>query len=403
MGGGVVIGSVAAAPVWWKDPAVRGIGAAVFFWTFAYDVITPFLPLLAHQLHMSPRMVGYVASMNVAGAAALSLPVALFSDRLGRRGALGLAWTASGVGMLMLGLARHPIGLLTGAFLLGGAVAVIPTVSVIGWEHLEEGTRLKGLALIFLGGPLGLVAGSLAGGALSQSLGLKVTCLVAGLGALGLMTQIRRLIPAPMAPPLPPTRLLPNFNWRIWGLVAAALVIVCALNLPMPFILLNLHVLYRQDLWQSGVYSAVIGVGQVAWTLAFVFMPNRSGGEGLLSTLLLALCVCMAANAVFDLLFQVEHPLAWVVALGLRGSLYSLQYVGPTLLNHWVYHRSSSTLRLTLASMVFGVGSLLAPTFGGWLYQSRGPWSPFTVSAAVLAIAVAGVAAAWRLSPRTVG
>ncbi len=406
-----------------------------FLWSASYNLIAPFLPLLARELGATSVQMGLVGSIGMLGAATLVFPISVLSDRVGRRPALVLGWVASAAGMFIMWPARSWAGLLPGVFLSMAAVAALPTLNALALEELPAPRRARGFALLYAAAPLGTLLGSAVSGFLGTLVGLQASTAVAGaclLGATLVLLPITERRPAgadetatagaaasgrpggstgPGGPGGPGERGGPGGSAATdgrqpGGILLALFSVMSAgalflMGLPGSFIVPYVKEVSRVSLVLAGLAVSVLSGAQLAWSLLFSTWPRFSGrvrvGRGrteleLSRATLQAITVCLAANALFGLLLPSGLAAAAVVALVLRGSQFALQSLGSALMGDVVPVGPGLSTRLTTLSVALGVGAAAAPVAGGWLYGIR-PALPFWVMAAAAAVGAVLLAA----------
>lgn len=374
-------------------PNLLRAAGAFFAWSLSYNLLAPFVPLMARQLGATPVEVGYVGAAGLLGAAVLVFPLGLISDRLGRQGVLVTAWVMSGIGMVLMAFAPTVALLIPGAFLSATALAALPSLNVLVLEETDPTKRTQVFSLFYAAGPLGLLLGSVAGAALAQSTSFSLLAIVAGGSCLISVLPLSRMEPRPKAvfsaqaevAAASPSRAPSLSLVLVSSLAGIALLFV---SLPSSFIVLFLNGPGGQDVLRTGAYSSLLGAAQLLWSFLFSVWPTPSGvltiGSGrfrvtLSRSTLLAIAICLVANAAFGFLMPTVGAGLWALALFLRGSIYSLQSLGSALFGDVAYGGKRPTLTMTGMGIPIGIGSAVAPILGGWLYTLH-PAYPFWVA-----------------------
>jgi MFS family permease len=376
----------------------------------AYNLMAPLLPLFARELGATALGVGVVGSAGTLGALLLILPISQLSDRTTRRTALLVGWAFSAAGVLLMWLARSWVALLPGAFLSMAAVAALPTLNALALEELPAVQRTRGFALLYAAAPLGALLGSALAGLLGAGYGLRTTTAVAGISMLAATLALLPITET--RAPVFGTHERPQGSAGRATLSGIAFAVVAAggflfLAIPGSFIAPYLHDVAHQTLVATGLFAAVLSGAQFAWSLLFSVWPRRSdwvrigrgpSGMSFPAATLQALVACLAANAVFGLLMPVGGTVTTLLALGLRGSQFTLQALGSALLGDVVAPGPRLTTRLTYFSAILGMGAAGAPLVGGWLYGLT-PAYPFWLTGASAAAGAVTLLLSLKLLP----
>jgi MFS family permease len=165
-----------------SERLVLVVGAAVFLETLLYAVITPLLPQLSHQLHLSKATAGLLTAAYPAGTLLASLPAGALAVRRGPRFTLI-------AGLLLVVVSTVGFGLLHTAVGLGGARFVEGVGGALAWAG--------GLAWIVAMTPLsrrGAVIGRALGTSIAGSLfGPAVGALASATGRAALFCGLAAL------------------------------------------------------------------------------------------------------------------------------------------------------------------------------------------------------------------
>jgi MFS family permease len=382
---------------------LRYAALAFLLWSLAYNVLASLLPLYARELGAGPLQIGLVGTAGLVGAGLLVFPLSLLADRAGRRSALLTGWALSSAGLFAMALAGSWQQLLPGAFLAMAAVAGLPTLNALALDELAPAQRARGFSLLYASAPLGALVGALLGGVLAESAGLRTT---AWLGGLCAVLATISLLPIRASPPRPSNAAAPGTNsdagqqprpllLLLFGLLGAGGFLFVAL--PGSFIVPYLRDVAHLGYLSTGLSSALLAAAQLAWSLLFALWPlshrRLALGRGpaalrLPTATLVAIAVCLAANGLFGVLLPLATGPILFLILILRGSQFSLQSLGSSLLGEMVAPGPRLTTRLTLISSLLGAGAAAAPLAGGWLY-GYGAAYPFLISGVASALGAA--------------
>ncbi len=391
---------------------LRLAGLAFLLWSLAYNINAPLLPLFTGSVGGEAFEVGLVAGAGAAGALVMVFPLSMVSDRFGRRSALLAGWVLSAIGVLLMAGATSWQGLLPGTFLSLAGAAALPTLNALILEESPPEWRARSFALLYAAGPLGLLGGSALGGLVAELYGLRMAVLVAGLCSL---TATLAVIPIKVgAPPEAVSSHQRSASRPSRGPLAhiafgsVAAVGFLFVTLPSNFIVPYLREVEGQSLLSTGLHSSLLAAAQLGWSLLFTVWPRTSGHVRvgykqtyltLPTSTLVGVAVCLAACGAFGLLLPIQLPGIPLLALILRGSQYTLQGLGSSLLGDVVSPGPSRTVRMTAFNAAVGLGAVGAPIASGWLY-GLGPAFPFWVSGVASAGGALMVAAALIYLPR---
>lgn len=371
---------------------LRLAGVAFLLWSVAYNLAAPLLPLFARELGASSVQLGIVAAVGFLGVPVLVLPISLLADRRGFRVALLAGWCLSAAGVLLMAFAGSWSGLLPGAFGSLAVLAALPSLNAMVLEEAPPNQRARSFALLYSAGPLGLLVGSALGGLIAEAFGLRMVVAVAGVCSSMAVLALLPVRPRPHEWTEVAAAEMEGHNgsgfWVKVGFAAVTAMGFLFVALPGNVTVLFLREVGQQSLTAAGLYSALLAAAQLAWSMLFSVWPRLPGYASLnlgasqlrlSASTLAAIALCLVANALFGLLLPLPARDAWIPALLLRGSQYTLQPLGSALLGDVITAGPHRTTRLTLFSAATAIGAMGAPVTAGWLYD-RSPSFPFWVS-----------------------
>jgi YNFM family putative membrane transporter len=198
------------APIRAGEPAFFTIRLALFaggfstFWLLYW--VQPLLPMLAHDLALSPASSSTVLSFSTAALALALLPASLLADRYGRRALMCGGLLAAAVLTVAAALAPNWHGLLALRLLCGLVLAGMPAAAMAYLAEEFDPAALGSVMGLYIGGnALGGMAGRLASVWLADAWSWRVAALVVGLvglaGALFFLRQLpasRRFVARPL-------------------------------------------------------------------------------------------------------------------------------------------------------------------------------------------------------------
>lgn len=356
-------------------------------WSIANNLVQPYLPLVATRLGASAVQVGYIGSAGLVGAALMVFPLSQIADRFGRFVALNTAWVISVFGGFLIAVAANITTLMLGVFLSMAVVASLPILTLVAVQQLSGDKRVRGMAIFYLGNPLGILVGSYLGGILSNWIGfrevrmLSAICLTVSLITLWFL---RSLVPEHgLLTRVHATK--PSRSLIVLALLASGLSLLLAL--PTHFDLLYLSEVHHMSLAVLAVFSALIGASQFLWSFLFTRWPNRAGEVRLrLYTFewvfervtVVSILTILVANTLYGYLMTTSSPWVEGLAILLRGSRYSLQFLGSAVFVGLAQSERLSVTYWTSLSAIVAVGMAVAPILGGLLYNIF-PALPFWV------------------------
>ncbi|MCP5155880.1 MAG: MFS transporter [Ectothiorhodospiraceae bacterium] len=203
------------------------------------DMLYALLPVLAEAFGLSYSQVGLVRAANRTAAAALQLPAALVSERVGARSMLAAGTLLAGGALVALGLAESFVGILVCCVLLGAGGAVQhPLSSALLTEAFTGDGRRRALGVYNAFGDVGKFGFlGIAVAAVGLGIGWRLPVLGFALAALVVGLWLGRALHAVGIGDPPPARggSGPKVAWRqSWGMRSgrgvAALTAIAALD-----------------------------------------------------------------------------------------------------------------------------------------------------------------------------
>ncbi|MFE2938965.1 MFS transporter [Streptomyces sp. NPDC059255] len=184
-----------ASPARIGNAAVAALGALAVATGALESVVTPTLPLLQRELHMSPAE-GALLSITLLITGALVTPVAgKFGDRYGGKRVLVRLMGVVSAGGLVSALAPNLPVLLLGQILQGAMVGALPLSFILVREHLPAGESKVAIGVVsglFVGGGM---AGTLAAGPVAEQLSRHWMFALPTIAVIGSTLLVNRLMP----------------------------------------------------------------------------------------------------------------------------------------------------------------------------------------------------------------
>ena len=344
---------------------------AFFVDTLLYDLLVPLLPRYARAMDLNPLQVGLLFGSYAVTLLLATFPVALATDRWGRR--TPMLWGLGGLAATTLAFAfsrSYPV-LVVARSLQGvsGAATWLPGMALLA-DHFPSESRGRAMGTAFAAANLGLILGPSLSGFLDQRVGPAAPFLLgAALVALDALGRLFLLPadPPPAEPRLPFARLLRDRGVRVFaGAMALGSGLWALLEASLPLDLDR----------RLGLGSAAIGtcfaLAAVAHTLASPLMGRLSDRIGRAPVLRIGLVLALVLLPLPALL-----PRPWLVALALMGLGATASFImspcSPALADRVEALGSHSYgSGFSILNLGYSVGMMLGPLVGGALVQALG-------------------------------
>lgn len=376
--------------------ALALVTLATFTDLIAYSICVPVLPDFAHRLGASPTMIGLLFASFGVTLLAVSVPMGVLSDRMGRRSLLVGGMIALAAATAVFAHADSLVWLFAARMIQGAADGV---TWVVGFALVADlyrpAERGRVMGYVMSGSSLGMMAGPSIGGWLYQLGGLRLP--FAFVSALSLMCAIGFLFVRAQ----PAARRGAGVSmWSVLRVPAvtlcAATVVAAGATVAMLDPVLPLFFNKRLGLMPAQI-GVLFGVAAIAWTvMPFVFGPmtDRWGGRRmtLMGLLMTALWLPVMAFA-----WSFESALALMVVQWVAISLVvtpSLAYMAEVTA---FTGGNAYGIGYGIYNTAWGVGLLAGPAAGGWLFERLGFAS---LSAAWSLAAMIGTVTIWKLQSR---
>lgn len=368
------------------------VGAVVFFDTMFYAAITPLLPTLAHELHLSKFSAGVMTAAYPAGTLAGSLPGGILAVRIGAKRTVYAGLLLLAVSTLAFGFLQNAILLDAARFIegLGGACS---WAGGLAWLVSEAPPERRGSVM---GTALGTaVGGALFGpvvGTIADAVGRGPTFSAVVLISLVLVDQARRL-PLLHTPSGQGLRYLGGAMRDPRLLVGMWLVMLPAIASGVVNVLgpLRLHRLGAAGAVVGGIYLAASGF-EATVTPLVGRQSDRRGRMlpvrgGLFVTIPLLLCFTLPSSvALLGLLIVV-----------LAGALGGFWAPAMAMLSDRAEARGlDQGLAVALINLAWAGGQIVGSSAGGGIAKTAGDGLPMTLTASLYAVTLVGVLALGR-------
>ncbi|MBN8752093.1 MULTISPECIES: MFS transporter [Variovorax] len=359
-------------------------------------------PLISKEWGMPPGAFGKVFAVSFAGAVVGAIAVGAAADRFGRRRLLlGSILMAGGFILLSAG-SNTPEQLMAWRFLSGiGLGGAIPTISALAAEHASPDRRSATVSRMFLGFPIGAVAGGAITAALMQQVGWRGIFIGGGALALALLPLVfsmsepgRDIAHATDAQPAHAKHPLAELIADGRGAGTALIAIAAFMILLVSYFLLSwtpsVLAMNGMSPQHSALAGVMLNVGGVAGAFAMSFVVARRSPFGPVS-------ICLALGALLVPLFGFHVVGSEIAAFCLVFAIGLLVIGGqmniPALCVDY-YPASVRATGVGLSMAVGRIGSIVGPLVGGLLVSAQLPWSRLFMLAAAPAL-LAAAALGW--------
>jgi len=333
-----------------------------------YYLLVPLLPRYTRELNLNPMQVGILFGSYAVALLVATFPVAVLTDRYGRKAPMLWGLAGLGVATLVFALSKHYWLLVAARSFQGaaGAATWLPGMALLA-DHFPSESRGKAMGTAFAAANLGVLIGPPLSGFLAQHAG-PATPFLFGAGLVALDAAGRAfLLPeveAERGPRLPFRQLMSNPTIRLFaGAMALGSGLWALLESTLPL-----------DMDQRlGLSASQIGLcfaaSAVAHTFTSPLMGRLSDRIGRAKVLRIGLVL-----AVFLLPLPVMLPSAWLVVLAMMGLGSTASFImspcSPAVADQVERQGSQSfASAFSILNLAYSVGLMLGPLVGGALVQ----------------------------------
>lgn len=347
-----------------------GVGEAMFIF---------FSPLYLQQLGANPLKIGAILGAIGTAMMVAHIPAGYLSDRFGRRPLLVSAWIMGTLATLIMVLADSMNFFALGLILYGATAYVSSPMS--SYITAARGNWSVGRALTLLSAiyNLGGFSGSLIGGWLGNTFGLRANFLAASLFFMLSTLFIFRIRPQPIETAGPATRqdrlrslFSPSFRRYL------ILIFFCMFSayLAQP---LSQNFLQDQrgvDLLEMGALISARSLGIVALNLLLGQFSARAG-----------FLLAQLSMACFALLIWQGRGFAWYAAAYFLLGSYQTARSLVNAQGRQLTNAATMGLAYGVLESVMAAATILAPLLAGWIYQHQ-PENVYSLSLVLIIIAL---------------
>jgi MFS transporter, AAHS family, 4-hydroxybenzoate transporter len=353
-------------------------------------------PLISKEWALNPQTLGEIFASSYAGAALGAMAIGIAADRFGRKSMLIASLAVAGVFTMLCARSATPLQLMllraVAGLGLGGALS---TITALTAGNAPDGRRRATVTRMFLGFPVGAIAGGALTAAVMSALGWRGIFLGGGICALLLIPLVALGVSedasggTASASRIHSHRPLAELlsDGRGWS---TALFCLCVfLMLLTSYFLVSwiptVLTLNGMSAKQAAMGAVALNGGGIAGTLILSFIVGRKSplaplvGCLCLGAVLIALLghgILSTGNSKFFLAFAVG-----MAVIGAQGGIPALCV--------YLYPASVYATAVGLSVACGRVGSIIGPLLGGYLVAARLGWGRLFLLAALPAISAA--------------
>jgi AAHS family 4-hydroxybenzoate transporter-like MFS transporter len=357
-------------------------------------------PLISKEWALHPQTVGQIFASSYAGAALGATAIGIAADRFGRKTMLIASLAVAGIFTMLCARAAIPGQLMALRAVAGlGLGGALSTITALTAENAPLQQRRATVTRMFLGFPIGAIAGGALTAAVMSSLGWRGVFLGGGLCALLLVPLVAFGVSefasggahsgstraTHVHSRRPFTELVSDGRLRSTALFCACVFLMLLTSYFLVSWIPTVLTLNGMPPARAALASVIVNCGGIVGTLILSFIIGRKSPLGPLvgclcaGAILIALLgpgIVSAGNGKFLLVFAVG-----LAVIGAQGGI-------PALCVH-LYPESVYATGLGLSIACGRLGSIIGPLAGGYLVSARLGWNRLFLLAALPAIAAA--------------
>jgi AAHS family 4-hydroxybenzoate transporter-like MFS transporter len=353
-------------------------------------------PLISKEWGLLPQTVGQIFASSYTGAALGATAIGIAADRFGRKTMLLASLAVVGIFTILCARAANPAQLMALRAVAGlGLGGALSTITALTAENAPALQRRATVTRMFLGFPVGAIAGGALTAAVMSSLGWRGVFLGGGVCALllvpvvafgvsesangGATTAVRVHSRRPLA------ELISDGRLRSTALFCACVFLMLLTSYFLVSWIPTVLTLNGMPPGRAAMAAVIVNCGGIVGTLILSFIIGRKSPFGPLvgclcaGAILIALLgpgIVLTGNMKFFLIFAVG-----LLIIGAQGGI-------PALCVH-LYPESVYATGLGLSVACGRLGSIIGPLVGGYLVSARLGWNRLFLLAALPAIAAA--------------
>jgi AAHS family 4-hydroxybenzoate transporter-like MFS transporter len=352
-------------------------------------------PLISKEWALHPQIVGQIFGSSYAGAALGATAIGIAADRFGRKTMLLVSLAVAGIFTLLCSRAAIPAQLMALRAVAGlGLGGALSTIIALTAENAPVHRRRATVTRMFLGFPVGAIAGGALTAAVMSSLGWRGVFLGGGMCTLLLLPLIAFGVSESASGAITASRVHSRrpFTELVSDGRLLSTVLFCAcvfLMLLTSYFLVSwiptVLTLNGMPPVRAAMAAVIVNCGGIVGTLILSFIIGRKSplgpligylGAGAILIALLGPGIVSTGNTKFFLVFAVG-----VLVIGAQGGI-------PALCVH-LYPEAVYATGAGLSVACGRLGSIIGPLVGGYLVSASLGWNLLFLSAAVPAISAA--------------
>ena len=336
-----------------------------------YYLLVPLLPRYADELHLNQMEISILFGSYAVALLLATFPVALLTDRYGRR--RPMLWGLAGLGIttLVFAFSKNFHLLVLARFLQGvaGSATWLPGMALLA-DHFPAESRGRAMGTAFAAANLGVLVGPPLSGFLDQHLGPSAPFLMGaglvGLDALGrafLLPEVESV----RSPRIPFRQLLSSPVIRIFaGAMALGSALWALLESTLP---LDLHHRLGLSPFRIGLCFAATALAHTLTSPLMGWLSDRIGRVRVLRMGLVLVCLLLPLPALL--------PKPWMVVVVMMGLGSTASFImspcSPAVADQVERLGSQSfASAFSILNLSYSVGMMVGPFVGGALVQGLG-------------------------------
>jgi AAHS family 4-hydroxybenzoate transporter-like MFS transporter len=353
-------------------------------------------PLISKEWALQPQVVGQIFASSYAGAAMGAAAIGIAADRFGRKTMLVASLAVAGIFTMLCARAAIPAQLMALRAVAGlGLGGALSTITALTAENAPVDRRRATVTRMFLGFPVGAIAGGALTAAVMSFLGWRGVFMGGGICALLLVPLVASGVSesasggattaARVHSRRPFTELVSDGRLRITALFCACVFLMLLTSYFLVSWIPTVLTLNGMPAGRAAMAAVIVNCGGIVGTLILSFIIGRKSPLGPLAACLCAGAILIAllgpgivstGNAKFLLVFAVG-----LLIIGAQGGI-------PALCVH-LYPESVYATGVGLSVACGRLGSIIGPLLGGYLVSARLGWNRLFLLAALPAISAA--------------
>lgn len=346
---------------------LRLLSISLFIWGIGEGLFFYFQPLYLQKLGASPEVIGVILGVGGLVLSLSHIPAGAAADRFGRRPVMWASWFTGLVAAWTMALARSLPVFAVGAVLYNLSAFVIAPLNSYVTAARGRWSVQRALTITSASFNAGAVLGSLAGGQVSQRLGLATIYQVAALIFMISVVVVLFIHPQPVVASDPAEKAANGrrFSPRFWAFMGFVFVVMLVLYLPQPLAPNFLRDVRHVSLGDIGTLGALARGGMVVISLV---LGSFGAWEGFL--------LAQISGGLFALLIWKGSGM-WMysAAYFFAGGYWASKAMAAAEVRSMV-SEAAMGLAYGLNETMGGLAVFLASTLAGWMY-ARSPESAF--------------------------